>query len=242
MSTEDTNSVAVQQPKPGDGAGAATDAANPNGQQATAPAATKGQGEGGDKTGGDVGNQGRDGSATGDGKTGDGQGKTDEAAADAGVPEAYADFKLPDGFVLQGERKDATLALFRDLGLSQDRAQKAIDHFIKTVGEDESMRAQAMEAAIAQQRNEWDKQTKTELGDKYDGEVAYARTAVQATQNPKLVEAFDSLGWGNHPELIKAFAFFGKMMRDSPVDGIGTGGGTEKPKNPWDKLYPDMSN
>ena len=61
-----------------------------------------------------------------------------------------------------------------------------------------------------------------------------AKTAVQATQNPKLLEAFNEMGWGNHPELIKAFAFFGKMMRDSGSE-VGSPGGTEQPKKPWER-------
>ena len=92
-------------------------------------------------------------------------------------------------------------------------------------------------AAVAQQRDEWGKQAKAELGDQYDAEVKFATTAVHALQNPKLVEAFDNLGWGNHPELIKAFAMFGKMMRDSPVDGIGNGGAAKPDVKP-----PDSSN
>lgn len=237
--SNDTNADS-QQPNPGEG-GAATDAANPTAAQGTDPAKAQGQGDGGNNAGGDAGKQGEAGAgATNDGKSGDGQGKTDEGA-DTGPPEAYADFTLPEGFVLDGERKEATLALFRDMGLSQDRAQKAIDHFIKTVGEDEATRTAALEAAVAQQREEWGNQAKAELGDKYDAEVAYAKTAVHATQNPKLVAAFDELGWGNHPELIKAFAFFGKMMRDSAVDGIGNAGGEAKPATPWARTYPDMN-
>ncbi|CAA2366744.1 protease [Xanthomonas phage Olaya] len=241
MNTENTNTADSQQPNPGEGAGAATDAANPNGQSATAPAAAPGQGEGGDKTGSDAGNQGDQGKAGDEGKTGDGQGKTDdEQPVLTGAPEAYTDFTLPDGFTLDGERKDVALSLFRDLGLSQAGAQRAIDHFIKTVGEDAAMQQQAMEAAVAQQRDDWGKQAKAELGDQYDAEVKFATTAVHALQNPKLVAAFDELGWGNHPELIKAFAMFGKMMRDSPVDGIGSGGSAKPDVKPWNRLYPDM--
>ncbi len=241
MNIENTDTANGQQPNPGDGAGAATDAANPNGQSATAPAAAPGQGEGGDKTGGDAGKQGDQGKAGDEGKTGDGQGKTDdEKPVLTGAPEAYTDFTLPDGFTLEGERKDVALSLFRDLGLSQAGAQRAIDHFIKTVGEDATVQQQAMEAAVMQQRDDWAKQAKTERGDKYDETVAYARTAVQALQNPKLVAAFDELGWGNHPELLKAFGQMGQMMRDSPIDGIGKGGSSaEKPK-PWNAMYPNM--
>lgn len=240
MTIEDTSNANGQQPNPGDGAGAATDAANPDGQTGTDPKGTKGQGEGGDKTGSDAGDQGNTGKTGEDGKPADEQGKTNDDPPLTGAPEAYEPFQLPEGFTLEGERADTALSLFRDLGLSQAGAQRAIDHFIKTVGEDEQMRAQALEGAVAQQRDEWGKQAKAELGDKYDTEVAFAKTAVQALENPKLVQAFDELGWGNHPELIKAFAMFGKMMRDSPVDGIGDGGSTPAPKKPWDTLYPDM--
>lgn len=229
-----------QQPNSGDSVIAATDAANPDGQTASVPGDAKGQGEGGETAGGDAGKVGGEGAAADDKGPGDGQSKPEGEADDAGPPDAYADFTLPEGFALDGERKEATLALFRDLGLSQNRAQKAIDHFIKTVGEDEAVRNAAVEAAVAQQREDWGKQTKAELGDKYDAEVAFARTAVQAMQNPKLIEAFNNLGWGDHPELIKAFSFFGKMMRDSPVDGIGTGGAAAKKPEPWNVVYPDM--
>lgn len=241
MNTEDTNSAAGQQSNPGDGAGSATDAANPNGQPATAPDAAGGQGEGGDNAGGDAGKQGDQGAPSGDGKAGDGAAKTDEAPPVlTGAPEAYADFQIPEGFQLDGERKEAALALFRDTNLSQAGAQRAIDHFIKLVGEDEATRAAAMEAAVAQQRDEWGKQAKAELGDKYEEEVAFARTAVHALQNPKLIAAFDELGWGDHPELIKAFSMFGRMMRDSPVDGIGNSGAAKPQVKPWNLLYPDM--
>lgn len=241
MSIEDTNSAAGQQPNPGDGAGAATDAANPNGQSATAPGAAPGQGEGGEKTGGDAGNQGDQGKTGDEGKTGDGQGKTgDEPPVLTGAPDAYTDFTMPDGFQLDGERKEAAHSLFRDLGLSQAGAQRAIDHFIKTVGEDAAVQQQALEAAVTQQRDEWGKQAKLELGDKYDETVAYARTAVHAMQNPKLIAAFDELGWGNHPELLKAFGMMGQMMRDSPVDGIGNGGAAKPDVKPWNRMYPDM--
>ena len=241
MNTADTNNAAGQQPNPGEGEGAVTDAANPNGQQASAPVVSEGQGEGGDKAGNNAGNQGEQGKTGGEGGTGDGQDKTDDNnPVLTGAPEAYTDFTLPEGFKLEGERAEVAQALFRDLGLSQAGAQRAIDHFIKTVGEDATMQQQAMEAAVAQQRDDWAKQAKTELGDKYDETVAFARTAVQALQNPKLVAAFDEQGWGNHPELLKAFGTMGQMMRDSPIDGIGSEGASPEKKKPWNAMYPDM--
>lgn len=216
MTTENTNS---QQPNSGGGEGA-TEAANPNVDASASAAGAGGQGNGGD--------QGKP-----DGGAGDGQ-------PQAGAPEAYADFTLPEGFTLEGERKEAAQALFREWGFTQDRAQQAIDHFTKMVGEDSAVQKAAAEAASMQLREDWAKQAKAELGDKYDSEVALARTAVQAMQSEGLKQAFEQYHWGNHPELIKAFAFFGKMMRDSSVDGIGGAGAAPAKPNPWDAMYGDM--
>lgn len=234
----DTNTAGGQQPNPGADDGANPAAANPNGQSGTVPAGTEGQGDGVTKTGSDAGEQGNTGKKEGEPGAGDGQDKGEQAPL-TGAPEAYADFTMPEGFVLEGDRKEAALALFRDLDLSQDGAQRAIDHFIKTVGEDDAMRAAAMEAGVAQQREAWGEQAKKELGDKYDATVALARTAVLSINSPALLEAFDSLGWGNHPELIKLCAHFGSMMRDSPMDGIGNPGAVPGKEKPWDALYKD---
>lgn len=236
MTIENTN-TAAQQPNPVAAAGAATpaEAANPQAGQGIDPVQAPGQGDGGDA--GNAGKQGA-GEGEGTGSTGDGQNGEGQPDALTGAPEAYADPVLPEGFVLEGDRKEAALSLFRDLNLSQAGAQRAVDQFIKLVGDDEAMRNQAAEAAVAQQREEWSSQAKAELGERYDAEVAFARTAVQAVQSPALVEAFDKFGWGNHPELIKAFAMFGRSMRDSSVEGIGDAGGeAAKKQNPWDAMY-----
>lgn len=220
MDVEQDTENGEQQSNPDAGTDVATDAAKSDGEQGTDPGESKGQGEGG---------KGEDGEGK---ESGDGQ----DDDTDAGPPEAYADFNLPEGFTLDGERKEATLTLFRDLGLSQDRAQKAIDHFIKTVGEDEATRAAAYEAAVAKQREDWATEAKAQLGDKYDAELGFAKTAVNALNDTKLMETFNETGWGNHPDLIKAFAFFGKMMRDSGSE-VGSQGAEPEKKNPWDVMY-----
>lgn len=236
MNTENTTVDTSQQPNPGGDTGAAvtTEAANPSGQPAIAPDAPGGQGNGGNSTGSNADADKPEGEGE-NGPKGDG---SDDKPALTGAPEAYEDFTLPEGFVLEGERKDAALSLFRDLGVSQAGAQRAIDHFIKTVGEDAAVQQQAMEAAVAKQRDEWNIAAKAELGDKYDATVALARTAVTALQNPKLVEAFNEQGWGNHPEMVKVFATLGEMMRDSGVDGIGSSGAAPRKLSMEERMYP----
>ena len=86
---------------------------------------------------------------------------------------------------------------------------------------------------------QWGEESKAALGDKYDETVGYARTAVQAVGDESLTQAFDEMGWGNHPALINAFAFFGRIARDSPSDTGGAGGGSGY-QPPAARLWPDL--
>lgn len=219
-----------QQPNPGEGG--STTVANPQGTAATEPNAPQGQGggeNGGNKPAGETGDK-----PAADGKAGEGQDDPKEPAA-VGAPAEYGDFTLPEGVQLEGERKTEALALFRKLNLSQDAAQEAINHFIKVSGDDR----QRMEQAVNEQRTSWGDAAKAELGDKYDAEVAMAKTAVAAINSPKLAEAFNEHGWGNHPELIKAFAFFGRLARDSSMDVTG-GNPVIRERSLEERMYPSM--
>lgn len=159
------------------------------------------------------------------GTEGDGSGapKTGEEGKQQGAPEQYEAFNVAKGFKLEGERLASAQALFKELNLSQPQAQRLVDEFTKLSGEDGGVIAAALEQQRVQQIEQWGQDTKAELGGKYDETIGMARTAVQAVNDPELVKAFNEQGWGNHPRLVKAFAFFGQFLRDSKVDGLGGG-------------------
>ncbi len=163
--------------------------------------------------------------------------KPEDQGKPEGAPEAYAAFTLPEGFALEGERLEGAQALFKDLGLSQDKAQKLVDKFCELSGTDASALGQAFEANRLAQIETWGTQAKEQLGAKYDETVGLARTAVQHVNDPELTEAFNTLGWGNHPALIRAFAKFGEMARESKVDGAGGDTATGSEKGPGDTMY-----
>lgn len=229
MNTE-TNNGGDQQTQPGAAAGATTDAANPNTQPVTAPADVDGQGDGGTKTGEDAGKTG------GEGEKGAGDGQQKPEAT--GAPEQYEQFTVPEGYVLEGPRLELAVEKFKGWGFTQAQAQEAIDAFCKADGENATIMQQAAEAAIAQKREAWADQARQQLGDKFDAEVGLAKTALASLNNPALVEAFETEGWGNHPELIKVFAHFGRLSRDSGMDGVGSPGGTQAPRSIEDRMYP----
>lgn len=176
----------------------------------------------------------------GDGAAAPKTGEEGKAGEQQGAPEQYEAFKVAEGFKLEGERLASAQTLFKELNLTQPQAQRLVDEFTKLAGEDGSAIATALEQQRVQQVEQWGQDTKAELGDKYDETTGLARTAVQAVNDPELTKAFNDLGWGNHPRLVKAFAFFGQFLRDSKVDGLG-GGTSAGPgaSDPKSVLYGD---
>ena len=71
---------------------------------------------------------------------------------------------------------------------------------------------------------------RTELGDGYDAAMARKDRAFAHFATPELVERFDKTGFGNDPEVIKAWVKIGKEMGEHGfVDG-NRGGALETPK------------
>lgn len=173
---------------------------------------------------------------------------TTEAKADEkvevpkGAPEAYESFAMPEGFALDGERLEATNALFKDADLSQVQAQKLIEGFIKFRGEDSAVIDGLLEQRLADKITQWGEQSKTEFAGKYDELVVDARAGVahMAKARPTTLDTFDSEGWGNHPDALAAFAEIGRLARGSSMRGMGgeTAGGGEK--SFAQRMYPDM--
>lgn len=205
MTTETTDPG--QQPNPGETA--VDPAASAEAVQTQEAATAEGKGEG-------------QAAAAGDKPTDDGP--KDEAQQ--GAPEAYTEFTVPEGYKLEGERLEQTQALFKELGLSQDKAQKLIERYCSVDTENAANLAAASEAARAQQIDAWGQQAKAELGDKYESTVASARLAVQTFGDEAATEAFDTLGWGNHPALIRLLGKAGAMLGENPMETGKQGGHT----------------
>lgn len=221
MSTESTDPT--QQSNPGEGGTEV--AANPEGTAATEQQGTEGQGDGNTAA------------ATGTEATGDGQ----ESTEPEGAPEQYETFTLPEGFALEGARLEQATEFFKANGWTQAQAQQAVDLYTRLAGEDAASMTTALESARAQQREAWGEQAKTELGGNYDAAVASAYLAVQSLPNKEaLAEAFNAEGWGNHPELIKAFAHVGKMLSEGGMD-TGKQGATQQPKSLAERMYGETS-
>ncbi|OHY64634.1 MULTISPECIES: hypothetical protein [Stenotrophomonas] len=227
MSTDNANTASNPNPGAGD---TTTTTETPQVPGSSAPAGTDGGGSGGNASG----NDGKPNKGEGGGEAGKPEdGKTTAA------PEQYGQFNLPEGFTLEGDRLGAATQFFKAKGWTQEQAQEAVDLYTQMAGQDAAAMQQAMEAQRLQQVEQWGVDAKQQLGAKYDETVGLATTAVKAINDPELTKAFNELGWGNHPTMIKAFAFFGGFLRDSKVDGLGgtTASGPSASSDPKSILY-----
>lgn len=146
--------------------------------------------------------------------------KTDGDGQPQGAPEDYADFKLADGAELDAEVLTSFKGIAKELGISQEAAQKLID----LQGQLDSKRMQALEAAQAEQSQRWADAVKADKelgGENYDKTVETAIKAVEKFGSPELRSLLNETGIGNHPELVKFCHRIGKALSE---DNLVMGG------------------
>lgn len=135
-------------------------------------------------------------------------------APTTGAPETYADFKAPEGYTLdQAAIKDA-LPIFKELGLTQDQAQKLVEFHSQQM----IAAAKAPQSTYEALRTEWRGKVSadTEItGYAKDGKTGLDAVKVDigkalvALNDPQLAQDFKDgmnlTGAGDHPAFIKAF-------------------------------------
>lgn len=119
----------------------------------------------------------------------------------AGAPEKYEAFKLPEGVQLAEASVTEATAVFKELGLSQEGAQKLVDFHTKVIKD-------AAEAPVKLWRDtqqEWQTELKNhpELGGKLNEVKTTVTKAIDAVAGPELGQKFrqvmDYTGAGNNP-------------------------------------------
>lgn len=138
--------------------------------------------------------------------------------AEEGAPEVYADFKLPEGMPVDQDFLDTTKAVFKEAGLSQEKAQKLVDLVVE--------RDKRVEAAQFKQADEWGKEFMKNPAAKQ--ELAYVAKAREFV-TPGLREMIKDPRIGNNPEILNSFAKIGRMLsEDQFIDRDTRGGDSEK--------------
>lgn len=147
------------------------------------------------------------------------------------------DFTLPEGYSLDeelgGKFKDFAAAK----NLTKDEAQSLLDLSLQA----QEKQAEAYRATQAQ----WIEDAKADKefgGSGFDQNLAVANQALDAFGTPELVSLLRTTGFGNHPEVIRAFVKIGKAVGEDKLvvrDAVSRYPGEEK--SLAQRLYPNMN-
>ncbi|CFQ87963.1 MULTISPECIES: peptidase [Yersinia] len=150
--------------------------------------------------------------------------KANKEKKESGAPEKY-EFKAPE----EGQDLDAeALATFepvaRELGLSQEQAQKLVDIY----GKDIVPKLQQQQAEAWQKQTEqWGNDVKADKeigGDKLTANIGMAQKALDQFGTPELRTYLEQTGLGNHPDLVRFCVKIGKSMGEDSMVMASSGG------------------
>lgn len=147
------------------------------------------------------------------------------------APEKY-EFTAGKDQELDKEAVAAFEPVARELGLSNEQAQKIVDVYGSTI----------IPQLVKQQADAWQKQV-TDWAESVQADkdlssvesIGNAQKAMEQFGTPELKEYLNETGLGNHPELIRIFSKIGKSMSE---DGF-VNGSSENARSTADVLFGD---
>lgn len=148
--------------------------------------------------------------------------ETKDETKPTGVPEKY-EFKAPEGFELNETTVTEASAVFKELGLTNDQAQKLVDFQAKL----SKTQAEAPYKAYDAMREGWQNEVKAdkEIGHILPKVKETIGRALDTLGDPALVtqfkDAMNLTGAGDHPAFVKAFYKFASAV----VEGKHVAGG-----------------
>lgn len=143
---------------------------------------------------------------------------------------------MPEGVEVDQELLDALGPEFKELGLTNAQAQKLADKFIAS----QQAKVEVQASRWSETITKWADDAKADKeigGDNWDASVASAQRAMKQFGTPALREYLNASGGGNHPEVIRAFAKVGSMIKEDSPAGSGAEG-SGKPADPAHIMFP----
>ena len=145
------------------------------------------------------------------------------------VPETYT-FRAPDNYTIDPAALEAATPVFKELGLTQDQAQKLVDIQIAR----EIALAKAPQDAVETMRKDWRGQTESHADikatvDKNSGKTGMDAVKVNIARTLSVLpvdlqvefkDAMNLTGAGDHPAFVRAFNKLAAFITEgSPVGG-----------------------
>ena len=150
-----------------------------------------------------------------------------------GVPEKY-ELKAPEGMELDDGLIEASTPIFKEIGLTNEQAQKLVD----LNGRLETRRNEIAAAKFKEFLESSAKETMDALGANAKTELALV-AKMKDTMPDDLRETLNGSGMSNQKSFIFWLAKIGKMFAEDKL--VDTGKGSAGGKSPAEILYPSMN-
>lgn len=142
---------------------------------------------------------------------------SEKDAAPAGAPEAYEDFKAPEGVELDASVLDEFKGVAKELNLLQDQAQRVVDLGAKLAQSWAEKSNEAADALIAG----WAEAAKADKeigGEAFEQNLALAKKATDAFGSDEFkAELLEKYRLGDHPEFIRMMVKVGKAISEDTL-------------------------
>lgn len=149
------------------------------------------------------------------------------AAAVSGAPEAYAEFKVPEGSTFADADKETFVTFAKDAGLTQEQAQKLLDRDIQFMD--------AQNAAITAQVEKWKQEVSADPVLREAANQAVAKEGLEKFASTELRQMLAESNLGNHPLVIKHFHELGKLVGQDKF--VSAPSPAASPKSLAERLY-----
>jgi len=167
----------------------------------------------------------------------DGEAKGDEAAKTGEEQAVEYDLSLPDGFDLQPEVGDALKSFLSTHKLPAEAAKELTALGVQM--------EQAKAEAYQKTRDGWVESIKSDQeigGDGLDANVGLAKRALDTFGTPELKSLLEGSGFGDHPEIVRAFYRVGKAISDDKLVTQQGSGPAAQAKSQAQQMFPSMAN
>lgn len=161
-------------------------------------------------------------------------------AAPQGAPESY-EFKAPENSAFNPTVIAEYSAVAKELGLTQDAAQKILDRVSPAVATAQQAQLQgALDKAVA----DFEKAAKADKdigGDKYDENMAIAKTSLETYGDKDLADLLKVTGIGSHPAFLRYAFKVGKTLTPDNKPFAGSNKPASPPRDAATVLYGNQS-
>lgn len=136
------------------------------------------------------------------------------------APEAYAFANLPEGYSISDEQLAAFSPVLKDLGLTQEQADKLVAFDAqRSLAAQEASQQQAIDFRN-KQVGEWETTLRSDAafgGANFDANVSVAKQFLTDFGTPELSAFLAESGLGSHPEVVRLFHKAGKELGEGKL-------------------------